>query len=139
MASRLPVGGFPKALRQLYAFFRSGPNFINDFELLTSGTVAKNVDTTIYETQVVSGGLGAGELLNIGNGATAKVGQRKLITLKTRTGGSDVVTLDKTNMVKSDGSTQPTTAALDAAGEFVLVEWNGTKWQVVYFKAGVIT
>ena len=106
------------------------------FEARESGASAINVDVGVYETKLTTGGTGASEDVNVGNGAGITVGHRKLITLKTRTNGADVVNLDHAN-IANDSGVQATNVDLDAEGEFVLLEFNGSKWQIVYASATV--
>jgi hypothetical protein len=103
---------------------------LDEHETILSGAVAKAVDLGVYHTQIVTGATEGSEDVTVGDGTGAVVGQRKLVTLVTRSHASDVVNLDHANMVDTDGSTALTNMDLDAEGEFLLAFWNGAKWQV---------
>lgn len=134
--------GLPAANEGRDAFLDAAGNLTNSEEQLTSGAAAIVPSHKPYSTQIVTGGTAGSEDVTLGDGTAsadndaAVVGQRKLLTLKTRTNGSDVVNLDHANMANAAG-TDATNADMDAAGEFFLVEWNGTKWQVVYTNATI--
>lgn len=100
-------------------------------EVIHSGAADVGVDLSVYHTEIITGGTDGAENVTLGDGTGAVVGQRKLVTLKTRTSGSDVVNLDHANIANASG-VQATNCDLDAAGEFFLFEWNGSKWQIVY-------
>ena len=99
-----------------------------------SGATAVTIDVATYHVKITTGGTAGSEDVSIGDGTGARVGERKLITLAVRTDGSDVVNLDHANCVNATGTTL-TNLDMDAAGEFVLLEWNGTKWQIIYADA----
>lgn len=107
-------------------------------ETVTTGASPVALDLVSYKATVTTGGTAGGEDLTIGDGTGAVIGQRKLVTLGTRTDASDVVSLDHANIVNASG-TQTTNCDLDAAGEYVLLEWNGAKWQIVYTNGTVAT
>jgi hypothetical protein len=71
------------------------------------------------------------------------IGQRKKVTLGTRTHASDVVVLPHANMTSLAYANQTekacTAATLAAAGKYVLLEWSGTKWNVLYKDATTLT
>lgn len=131
--ARFTRTGRPRSLAQFYDDLASAPNLISDDEPLFSGASAVPVDLTVYQTKITTGGTAGSEDVTLGDGTgtvTPIVGQQHLITLETRTNASDVVNLDHANMVDSAG-TDLTNMDLDAAGEFVLVRWTGTKWKVL--------
>lgn len=101
-----------------------------------SGAGALNPN--IYEAYITTGGTAGSENYTLGDGTGVTVGQRKLITLAVRTHASDVVNLDHANMHNAAG-VQLANADLDAAGEFVLFEWNGSEWQEIYSDATLAT
>jgi hypothetical protein len=107
-------------------------------EVETSDGAATDVGLTVYGTQVTTGGSEDNELLDIGDGAGAVIGQRKLVTLVDRTHASDVVVMDHGNIVNAAGAAL-SAVELDAEDEFILLEWNGAKWQVVYADATLTT
>lgn len=129
--------GLPISNEGRDAFLDDYGNLAQSEEELVSGASAITVSLGPRSTQVVTGGTDAGEDVNLGDGtasvanAAAVVGQRKLVTLKTRSSGSDVVNLDHANIANAAG-TDATNCDLDAAGEHFLFEWNGTKWQIIY-------
>ena len=114
----------------------AGATIPGAFEARTSGAAAIQVDLSIYETKLTTGGTAGTESVTLGDGAGVTVGHRKLVTLKTRTNAADVVSLDHANLANKSG-VQATNVDLDAAGEFCLVEWNGSKWQIVHANATV--
>lgn len=133
MPKQIPLGNLSKSLKKLYAFFNAAPNFINDHELVTVSATPSACDMTVYATHVTTGGVG--RALNVGNGAGAVVGQRKLIKVVGFT-ASDTVVLDHANIVLANGNAAAS-VVLDAANEFILLEWNGAKWQLRYASSGV--
>ena len=124
--------GLPSSHEGRDSFTDARGNLLNSSEGLTSGGTAIAVGLDPYETLLTTGATAGSEDVNVGDGSTAKVGQRKLVPLETRSDASDVVNLDHANMVDSDGSTALTNMDLDAAGEFWLGEWNGTAWVTLY-------
>lgn len=134
----IPRTGFAKALKAFYDFVEkfSFKTILDAYETVTMAASPQDVDLDYYETKVVTAGVG--QVLNIGNGTGVKVGHRKLITLQTRTGGSDTVVLDHANMNNAAGSAA-SSCVLDAANEFILLEWRGSKWQTIVASAGVIS
>lgn len=120
----------PRANEQRDAFIDGRGNLVGSYDTKASGATTLSLDLGPYETRVISGGTAGSENVTIGTGSTAIVGQRKLVTFLTRTNASDVLNLDHANILNSSG-TQATNVDLDAAGEFVLLEYVGSsKWQV---------
>ena len=114
----------------------AGATIPGAYEERQSGAAAIQVDLAIYETKLTTGATEGAEDVTVGDGAGVTVGHRKLITLKTRSHGSDVVNLDHANIANQSG-VQATNVDLDAAGEFCLFEWNGSKWQIIHANATV--
>ena len=106
------------------------------YDEITTAADSQAVATTSYETKITTGGTAGTENISIADGTI--VGERKLITLAVRTDASDVVALAHANVVNASG-TAATGVTLDAAGEFILLEWNGSKWQAVYTPATIAT
>lgn len=131
----IPLSNLSKSLKKLYAFLAAAPHFLNDFEVVTVSATASSTDNTVYRTKVNGGG--SARVLNVGNGAGAVVGQRKLVTLDTFTSG-DTVVMDHANMLTAAGSAAAG-CVLDALNEFVLLEWTGAKWKAIYSSAGVVS
>lgn len=131
LGRRVDAKHLPHSLEEFYEDLQGAPNMVNEAEAVASGAVALTLDPSVYGAEITTGGTAGSEDVNLGDGTGAVVGQRKLITLSVRTNASDVVNLDHANMVNAAGTTA-TNVDLDAAGEFVLLEWNGAKWQVVY-------
>lgn len=92
-------------------------------------------DISVYETRVTSGDSDGAELLNIGDGTGAYVGQRHLITLVSRV-GTDDVTLDDANITQAGVTIAA--VVLDADDEFILLEWQGASWEVIAAASGVV-
>lgn len=103
----------------------------------TNGDAAVAVNTRVYKSVVVSSGSEGAEDLEVGDGTDVEIGTRKLIVFGTRTHASDSIVLDDTNI--SQGSDTITAVELDAADEFILLEWHGTSWEVIAASAGVVT
>lgn len=101
-------------------------------ETVTTGASPVAANLEYQESSITTGGTAGSEDFNIGDGTGVKVGTKHLITLAVRTDGSDVVNIDHANWVDFDNSTGLTNLDLDAAGEYVLGEWNGTKWRLLY-------
>lgn len=106
-------------------------------ELETTNAEATVLSLEHYGSNLTTSGSEGAEDAEIGDGTDAIIGQRKLVVLKTRTHESDSVVLDHANIV-SEAGVDATSVELDEEGEFVLLEWNGAKWQVVYSSAGVV-
>lgn len=114
-----------------------------DFFHETSEAVSTNdedpsvVDLDVYHSQLTTSGSEGAEEAEVGDGTGVVVGHRKLITLATRTHASDSVTLDDANI--SQGADTITAVELDAAGEFILLEWQGASWEVIKASTGVVS
>jgi hypothetical protein len=67
------------------------------------------------------------------------IGQRHLLKLAVRANATDTVSVDKTNMKKSDDSTTPTSVILAAVGDWVLIEHRNDHWLIIAAKSGVVT
>ncbi|MCP3980742.1 MAG: hypothetical protein GY716_15680 [bacterium] len=130
--SRFPSTGLRRSLDALYDFLAGAPSLLNEDEARTSGASEITLDITQYQSTITTGATEGSEDVSVGDGTGAIVGQRKLITLGTRSHASDVVNLDHANMVDTDGSTALTNMDLDAADEFWLGQWNGTAWVTIY-------
>lgn len=114
------------------------PNDIATSEAVeTNGTTPTDLDLTVYQSILTTGGSQGAEDAAIGDGTGITVGQRKLVTLDTLTDPADSVTLDDANFAQ--GSDTITAIALDAEGEFILAEWQGAKWEVIKASSGVVT
>lgn len=109
------------------------PNNVTKSETVTTAASAKAVDLEVYQTKVITGH--ATGALTIANGTI--VGQRKLITLLTIGTENDVVNFTEASF--SQGADTIDTIVLDAEGEFLLVEWQGAKWEVIKASTGVVT
>lgn len=118
----------------LINYLADEPNLVKEAVGLTSGSSAVSVDTAVYKTEITTGGTAGSEDVNIGDGTGAVIGERHLIELTTRTNASDVVNLDHLNVHNAAG-TALTNLDMDAEGEFVLVEWTGSEWQIIYSDA----
>jgi len=124
------------------AFTDARGSLLDSSEELVSGAAAIEPSHAPYATDIVTGGTAGSEDVTVGDGtvtatnAVPVIGQRKLYTLKTRTNGADVLNLDHANLVNAAG-TAMTNCDLDAAGEFILLEWNGLKWQEIYSDATI--
>lgn len=102
-------------------------------EELTTGAATTVLNPGIYESYITTGGTVGDEDITIGDGTGIVVGQRKLITLAVLS-AVDVLVMDFANIVALDGVALQL-VELDAAGEFILLEWNGVKWQAIWADA----
>lgn len=135
--ARIDTTAFPYALANFFSTLIGAPNLLNESEAVTSGASPVALDITVYQSLITTGDTDGTEAVTIGDGTGAVIGQRKLVYLVTRT-GTDTVSLDHANIVNASG-TQTTNCDLDAADEYVLLEWNGAKWQIVYTNGTVAT
>lgn len=135
MPNTAPRTNMPRALKALLDWLDNAPWHINNSVETINGTVAvQAASLTRYKTIVNLAHVG--DNVTIGNGSGVVEGFRKLIKAGTRAGSSTCI-LDHAN-IKSGGS--PATAAvLDAANEFVLLEWRGDAWHVIAASSGVVT
>jgi hypothetical protein len=106
-------------------------------EVLSNGDDAVAVSLETYKSLVITSGSQGAEELTIGDGTGVEIGTRKLIVLHQRTHASDSVVLDDENL--SQAADEITAVELDAAGEFILLEWQGASWEVIKASAGVVT
>lgn len=108
-------------------------------ESISSGASATNLTHSAYHAKVTSSGAGTAQTVNIGNGTGIVVGHRKLVTLVTRTHASDSIVMDHANIAAVDEVFPTASVVMDAAGEFILLEWQGTKWKTIKASSGVVT
>lgn len=114
----------------------SGVNDINSSETVTTaGTGDAAINLKKYKTEFVTAGSQGAESAVI-SATGAIIGMRKLITLKTRTHASDSVTLN--HALFSQGSDTLNALTLDTAGEFILCEFRGTKFEIIAASSGVV-
>lgn len=130
----LPAHNSPQASKKLAAIRRAAPNLLNDFEQITTAEATNAMDISVYRTSVTTGGVGKN--LTIGNGTGAIVGQRKLVTVDGFT-ASHTVILDAANILLIAGS-QAANVVLTALGQYLLLEWTGAKWKIIYGTAGTM-
>lgn len=106
----------------------------------TNDEELESCDRTVFETRVQTSGSQGIEQIVIGEGILSGVrpGTRHLITLEKLGHASDVCTLDHGDIVSSTGAALAA-ATLDAEGAFVLLEFNGAAWQVIYSKDATLT
>jgi hypothetical protein len=112
---------------------------IGSFEaILVNGDTPTPASLVVYTTYVFTSGSAGEEALTLGDGTGVVVGQRKLVKLNVQANESDIVVLDHDNMADTDGA--PLAAAtVDVEGGFILVEWSGVAWQVVFASDATIT
>ena len=132
--SGLKRAAYKHGLQAFYDDLESDPDAVPITDTLTTGASAVSATTTAYETKITTGGTAGAENINLPDGDF--VGQRKLFTLAVRTNASDVVDLQaaKLGRLNISGSTSQnvTNLDLDAVGEYALLEWDGTEWNVIY-------
>lgn len=104
--------------------------------ITTNDTDTLPVDVEVYETKIQTAGSESAEMISIPDGTV--VGQRKLITVTAIGAAGTAVGVAFTNIVNAS-AVQLTGCSMDADDEFLLLEWNGSKWQVVYSAATLAT
>jgi hypothetical protein len=103
---------------------------------VTSGAAPVALTAGIYRHNVTTGGTQAGEEVSLPDGQYA--GQRMLVYLETLTDPADNVDITLTKLaaqsIVGDAAEDATIAAmsLDAADDYVLLEWTGLKWNILY-------
>jgi hypothetical protein len=106
--------------------------------IATSAYELTEIDLTVYETKVITSGSGGEEQAVLGDGTGVQVGTRKLITAELLTLPTDVIVLDEGDIVSADGN-ECSAVTIDATGGFILFEFNGSAWQVIYSGDATIT
>ena len=95
----------------------------------------------VGQIDFISNGLGADNTVVLPAGAT--LGQRIILKLLTRTHSSDTISIDMTIVEETIaiGETPGNASAykLDAAGEQVLLEWQGSQWNLLYGNGSLTT
>lgn len=109
------------------------PVELSDESIVVSATT-QEISLEAYHTQCETSA--ASSVASLADGAIP--GQRKLITLEALGTAGDSLALDATNIHNAAG-TQATGVTLDAAAEFLLIEWTGAEWQEVYGTATITT
>jgi hypothetical protein len=121
----------PVVINELLGLERRGTS-----EQVTTGAVDQVVDVGVYQTKVTTGGTQGVENLAVGDGTGVVIGTRKLIVLENLSDPSDVLTLDAANIVIEEIAahalvdTDLSDVTMDAEGAFLMLEWNGAKWEV---------
>lgn len=136
--------GMPRALARASNVAATGlveradhQGHLDTYEEVDTGSVAVAANLKVYQTLITTGDTDGNESLTLGNGTGVVIGTRKLIKLQTRT-GTDTVVLDHANIVNAAGAAL-SAATMDAAGETLVVEWNGTKWQAIWVIGTTLT
>ena len=96
--------------------------------VVTNGEAATTLTLDAYETKITTGGSGGAEDVALPDGEYP--GQRKLVTLAKISEGGDKIDVKLDNVVA-------TSVSLDEEGEFVLFEWSGEEWFVLYGTADI--
>lgn len=109
---------------------------VADEVVSTNGDAAEALSVSVFKSTLVTSGSEGAEEAELGDGSGVEIGTRKLIVLGTRTHADDSVVLDDANF--SQGADSITAIALDAANEFLLVEWQGASWEVIKASSGVV-
>lgn len=103
---------------------------------VTSGAAPVALTAGIYRHNITTGGTQAAEEVSLPDGQYA--GQRMLVYLDTLTDPGDSVNITLTKLsaqsVIGDGAEDTSIAAmsLDAADDYVLLEWTGLTWNILY-------
>lgn len=130
MSSNIPRNHFPSSLAKLYDWLDGADAVATKHSAATAATFQA------YESKVTTDGNGT-NAYNLGNAPAIQPGRRKLVTLAVKGAAGDSVVVDFANV--SQGADTIASVILDTAGEFLLVEWRGAKWEVIAASAGVVT
>lgn len=102
----------------------------------TSGASPITLNAGIFRHDITTGGTAGAESVVLPSGQY--VGQRIEVVLAVRTNGSDSVEVDHTNLAAQSvvgdtaEDTTITAATLTAVGKYILFEWTGVKWNILY-------
>ena len=96
----------------------------------TTSAVAVSLGTAFTSHDITTDGTGLARVVNVGVVGPFAVGQRKLIRLATRAGGSDTFTMDAVSLQRSTGAAVAS-LTFNALGQSAYLEWNGAKWTVL--------
>lgn len=131
----------PTALETFYDWLEEVTLVPSTVALATSAS-STAIPLTAYTVNITTVGNAGQNPVTVANGSY--VGQRVLVNLATRTDASDTVNFTMTNIEENleaggGGGGGATALVLDAAGEFVLLEWAGAKWNIVYTNGTLTT
>jgi hypothetical protein len=130
---------------QLNEYLAAAPELLQDYEsITTSHSAATALTQTAYQQLFTTDGSGnaaqiATPVAPVSGVIPGVVGQRHLLKLAVKANAADTVSVDKTNMKKSDDSTTPTSVILTNVGDWVLIEHRNDHWFIVAAKTGVVT
>jgi hypothetical protein len=96
----------------------------------TTSASAVSLGTAFTQHDITTDGTGLVRVVNVGVVGPFAVGQRKIVRLATRGGGSDTFTMDATSLVRSTGAAVAS-LTFNALGQTAYFEWNGAKWTVL--------
>jgi hypothetical protein len=95
----------------------------------TTSASAVSLGAAFTHHDITTDASGLARIVNIG--VTGQfIGQRKIVRLATRAGGSDTFTMDAASLVRSTGAAV-TSLTFNALGQVAYLEWNGTKWTLL--------
>lgn len=115
-----------------------GANNISSYEsVTTNGDAPVEMSNAHYESRITSGGSAGGEDLSFDSVVSPIVGQRKLVTFENQTDESDAIALPEGEI--SQAGDTISTVVLNVSGDFILLEWRGSKWEVIAASDGVVT
>jgi hypothetical protein len=129
----------PNALKKMYAFFASAPEFLQDQEQVTlSHSVATPLPIDAYQIQLTTDGSGtAAQVAQLPNPTSGGIiGQRHLIQAASIAHAGDTVSVDKTYLY--NGATI-NAVSLGANGAWILVEHRGAHWTIIDSSASVVS
>ncbi len=109
--------------------------FVSDGEE-TPATLEVTSDNSSYASYMTTAGLEDEATYNLGDGTGVAVGTLRLLVCNALTHASDTIVLDDANFAMTGEVI--TAITFDAAGEFLLVEFNGAAWLVLYATTGVV-
>jgi hypothetical protein len=94
-----------------------------------------------YGTHIKTSGAGTAQTVALPSGEY--VGQRKLVILKEKGVAGDSITFTMSNIeenlyVGGGVGGGATALTMNTAGQYVLLEWSGAKWQILY-NSGTLT
>lgn len=119
-----------------YVLTTRSPIGVEPQEVTTNDAEVTECDLTVVETKVRTSGSAGAEQLVLGDGTGVRVGTRHLVTLEALGHASDKVALDYGDILNASGAAV-SAVEMDTVDQFILFEWQGTAWQIIWSAAGV--
>jgi hypothetical protein len=96
----------------------------------TTSASAVSLGAAFTHHDITTDASGLARVVNVGVAGPFYIGQRKIVRLATRAGGSDTFTMDATSLERTTGAAV-TSLTFNAAGQTAYLEWDGAKWAVL--------